>query len=33
MINKFDMDGNGEIDFPEFLMMMVWQAKSYTTDE
>ena len=27
MINKFDADGNGTIDFPEFLTMMARKMK------
>ena len=33
MINEVDVDGNGSLDFPEFLSLMAWKMKDTDTEE
>lgn len=33
MINEVDVDGNGTIDFPEFLSLMAWKMRDTDTEE
>lgn len=33
MINEVDADGNGTIDFPEFLSLMAWKMKETDSED